>query len=76
MEALATSCNIYWVWSGMSNLLLNNKVHYLWEGMSYFVYLLNAGTHLWKLQCYHATLVGYGPACPKFSEITNWQYLW
>ena len=27
-------------------------------------------THLWKLQCYHAALVGHGPACPKFSEIS------
>ena len=29
-----------------------------------------------KLQCYHVVLVGYGPACPKFSEATNHQYLW
>ena len=33
-------------------------------------------THLFKLQCYHAILVGYGPAYPKFSQITNRQYLW
>ena len=33
-------------------------------------------TYPWKLQCYHVVLVGYGPAFPKFSEITNWQYLW
>ena len=30
----------------------------------------------WKLQCYHVVLVGYGPACPKFSEATNHQYFW
>ena len=33
-------------------------------------------TYLWKLQCCHAILVGYGPACPKFSETANCQYLW
>ena len=51
------------------------KQQYLWEGLSYFVYFLHAVTHPWKLQCYHAVLVGYGVACPKFSEATN-QYLW
>ena len=44
--------------------------------MTYFVYLLHVVPHLWKLQCSHAILCGYGPACPKFSEITNCQYLW
>ena len=44
--------------------------------MSYFVYLLHLVTHLWKLQCYHAILFVYCPACPKFSVITNRQYLW
>ena len=52
------------------------KQQYLWEGLSYFVYLLHAVTHSWKLQCYHAVLVGYVVACPKFSEATNHQYLW
>ena len=33
-------------------------------------------THPGKLQFYHVLLVGYGPACPKLSEITNHQYLW
>ena len=33
-------------------------------------------THLWKLQCYHVILIEYGPASPKLSEITNFQYLW
>ena len=52
------------------------KQQYLWEGLSYFVYLLHVVTHSWKLQCYHVVLVGYGPAYPKFSEATNHQYLW
>ena len=52
-----------------------SKHHYLQEGISFF-YLLYVVTHLWKLQCYHAILVRYGPACPKLSEITNHQYLW
>ena len=62
---------------GMLNLL-QSKCHYLWERLSYFVYLLHAVTHLWKLQCYHAILFGYGPGpeCPKFSKIINHQYLW
>ena len=50
------------------------KHQYLGEGLSYLVYLLHVVPHLWKLQCYHAVLVGYGPAYPKFSEI-NCQYL-
>ena len=37
------------------------KQQYFWEGLSYFVYLLNVVTRPWKLQCYHAVLVGYGP---------------
>ena len=52
------------------------KQQYLWEGLSYFVYLLHVFTHPWKLHCYHVVLVGCGPACPKFSEATNHQYLW
>ena len=31
--------------------------------------------HPWNLQCYHIVLIGYGLACPKFSETTNYQYL-
>ena len=49
---------------------------YLWERLSYFVYLLLVVTHPGKLQCYHFVLEQYGPACPNFSEITNRQYLW
>ena len=33
------------------------KQQYLWEGLSYFVYLLHVVTHPWKLQCYHVVLV-------------------
>ena len=50
------------------------KRQYLREGLSFFVYLLHVVTYIWKLQCYHAVLIGYGPA--KFSEITNGQCLW
>ena len=52
------------------------KQQYLWEWLSYFTYLLHAVTRPWKLQCYHVVLVGYGPACPKFREAINYQYLW
>ena len=52
------------------------KQQYLWEGLSYFVYLLHAVTHTWKLHCYHVVLVGHGPACLKFSETIHHQYLW
>ena len=58
----------------MPNLLQNTQASISWEGLSYLVYLLHVVPHLWKLQCYHAVLVGYGPAYPKFSEI-NCQYL-
>ena len=60
----------------MLNLLQNNKVPISLGRVELFVYLLLVVTHQWKLQCYHALLVGYGPACPKFYEITNHQYLW
>ena len=49
---------------------------YLWERLSYFVYLLHVVTHPGKLHYYHVVLVRYVPARPKFSEITNHQYLW
>ena len=52
------------------------KQQYLWKVLSYFVYLLHAVTHPWKLQCYYVVLVGYGLACPKFSETTNHQHPW
>ena len=40
------------------------------------VYLLHVVTHSGKLQCYHVVLVGYVPACPKSSEVTNHQHDW
>ena len=60
----------------MPNVLQNNKLSISLERPSYFVYLLHVVTHPRKLQCYHVVLVGYVPACLKFSEITNHQYLW
>ena len=60
----------------MRNFLKMRKCLHLWERLNYFVYLLHVVKHLWKLQCYHAISVGYGPACLKFFEITNRQYLW
>ena len=72
MEALVKSCNVYWLWSGIcptSSKITNCE--YLWERLSYFVYLLYVVTHPGKLHCYHVVLVGYCLACPKFSEITN-----
>ena len=81
LEAFVKSRNICWVWSGMPGHVQdspNNKItkqQYLWEGLSYFVYLLHAVTRLQKLWCYNIVLFGYGPACLKFSEATNYQYL-
>ena len=63
----------------MPNLLHNKKAPVPLrrvELFCLFVALMSNYTHLWKLQCYHAILFGYCPACPKFSEITNRQYLW
>ena len=72
MKALVKSCNICWVWLGMPNLLQNNlSANISAKGESHFVYLLDLVTYPWKLRSYHVVLVGYGPACPKFSEITN-----
>ena len=56
-------------------MISKTKHQYLWEGWSYFVHLLHLVTHLWKLQRYHVVLDKYCPACPKFSEMTNCQYL-
>ena len=76
MKALIKSCNICWVWSGMPNVLQNNKAPISLGRVELFCYLLHVVTHPWKLQYYHVVLVGYGLACPKFSEIKNRQYLW
>ena len=48
------------------------KQQYLWEGLSFFVYLFHVVTPPWKLQCY----VGYDLTCPEFSETASHQYLW
>ena len=48
------------------------KQQYLWEGSSYFVYLLREVTHPWKLQCYYFVLVGMF----KVLWTSNHQYLW
>ena len=82
MEALVKSCILVGLdqacqpFSKITVPISLSKSQYLWEGLCYFVYLFHVVTHIWKLQCYHVILVGYGPACPKFSEITNCQYLW
>ena len=44
------------------------------KGWAILFILLHLVTHSGK--CYHVVLVSYGPAYPKFSEITNHQYLW
>ena len=59
----------------MSNFLQNNKAPISLEKVELF-YLLHVVTHPWKLQPYHAVLVGYGLVCPKFSKITNLEYVW
>ena len=41
-----------------------------------YIKILYVVTHPGRLQCYHVVLVGNVPACPKFSEITNYQHLW
>ena len=73
MEALVKSCNICWIWSGMLGHSQHSKItkhQYLWEWWKYFVYLLHVVADPRKLQRYHVVLVGYGPACLKFSEIS------
>ena len=78
MEALVKWCNIFGLvrhaWACQTFSKINCQ--YLWEKWSYFVYLQHGVTHPGNLSCYHVILVGYVPACPKFSEITNHQYLW
>ena len=66
MEALVKSHNVCWVCQVCPAMSL---------GKMEFVYLLHLVTHPWKLQRYHVVLVGYGVACPKFTEITNRHYL-
>ena len=73
MDAIVDSCNACWVLSacpGMSTVLRNNKLQISLGKVELF-YLLLVVTHPGKLPCYHVVLVGFDPACPKFSEITN-----
>ena len=42
---------------------------------AYFAYFLHVVSHPCKLQSYYVILVGYRPACSKFSKATNQQYL-
>ena len=60
----------------MSKALQNNKTTISLGRVDLFCLFLHVVTQPWKLQCYHVVLVGYGLACPKFSEATNHQYLW
>ena len=59
---------------GMPDFFQNNEVPISLGRVELFC-LFVACSYRWKFHCYHAVLVGYGPACPKFSKITN-QYLW
>ena len=49
------------------------KQQYLWEGLSYFVYLLNVVTQPWKLQCHNVVLAEYGlhAQSSQKQQITN-----
>ena len=67
MEALFKSCNICCV-----DILQNNKLQISLGKVELFFYLLHVVTHPGKLHCYHVVLVRYGLACPKFSEIINY----
>ena len=57
---------------------LNTKVCWLYSFFLCWLFpnFILEVTHPWKLQCYYVVLVGYSPACPKFSEATNHRYLW
>ena len=77
MEALVNLCDICLVFGVVRHTLACTtistkltKCQYIWKELSRFVYLLHVVTHPWKLQHYHAVLVGYGLSCPKFFEIT------
>ena len=61
---------------GMSNFSKKRKQQYVRKGLSYFVYLLHVVWHPWKLESYYVIIVGYWPACSKFSETSNQQNLW
>ena len=77
MEALVKSRNICWVWSGMPGhvqVLQKDKATISLE-RAYFAYFLHVVSQPCKLQSYYVILVGYRPACSKFSKATNQQYL-
>ena len=46
---------------------LLEELRYLWEGLSYFVYLLHVVADPWKVQCYHVVLVWCTAQKMKFS---------
>ena len=56
MESLIKQCNICWGWLGgpkhAHHFSKITNCQYLWERLSYFVYLLHVVTRPWKLQCY------------------------
>ena len=58
----------------MSNFFGNNKAQISPEILSYFVYFLHVVTNASKLKCY-VVIVDYDPACSKFCEKINCQYL-
>ena len=62
--------------SSLRKLLVLNLVFLISQRTFGLFNFLHVVTHLWKLQCYHVVLVGYGPLCPNFSKITNHQSLW
>ena len=46
---------------------LLEELRYLWEGLSYFVYLLHVVADPWKVQCHHVVLVRCTAQKMKFS---------
>ena len=57
----------------MSKILQNNKAMISLGRVELFC-LFVACSYI--SMCYHVILIGYGLACPKFSETTDQQYLW
>ena len=57
----------------MSKILQNNKAIISLGRVELFC-LFVACSYI--SMCYHVILIGYGLACPKFSETTDQQYLW
>ena len=61
MEALIKSCHLFFVCSGMPNVLQNNKLSISPGKVVLFSLFVHVVTDPWKLQCYSVVLVGYGP---------------